>query len=347
MEQNTIKLVNRLCLAIVLISLFGGLFISPFFETQTLIMLLTEGIVLLPILFSMFVKGSRPSRSELIFTGIGLILGIFLPIYLERNQMLMLINQTLLLLPAVLFLIYKGESLRSYIRVKKMSISTFLLVVVLTYTMFPMIAFLNMVSMLFATNIIEATVSNVVGNSVIKGLFLIALVPAFVEETVYRGVIYHTFKKANPRRAIFFSALLFGAAHMNFNQFVYAFALGVLMATLIEITDSILAAMTMHFLFNGTSILASTLINTGSESVSNMSNHEILKSLVELAPSALVFFGVGILLIRLIAKNNGRLDYLNRIVTGKESGSGARIVTPGLIVALILCLLAAIALEMI
>lgn len=345
MEQNSIKLVNRVCLAIALISLFGSSILLPFYKNQYLITILAEGIVLIPTVFKFVVKHSWPTPKETVFTGIGLIAGILLPLYLNTQQMSMLIGQSLLLLPAILFIIYKGESLFHYIRVKKVGIITVILVVVFTYAMFPVIGLLNMISMLFATNVIEASINNVVGDSITKGLFLIALVPAFVEEVVYRGVIYHTYKKANPRKAIFFSALLFGAMHMNFNQFVYAFALGLVMALLIEATGSILPAMLMHFLVNGTSIVSGVLLGSDGPSVSAMAKEEILDMVIDMLPTAMTFLVIAISVLCMIAKRNSRFDHLKRIVSGEQTGAGHRIVTVGMVVTLILCLLMALAME--
>jgi hypothetical protein len=42
---------------------------------------------------------------------------------------------------------------------------------------------------------------------------------------------------------------------MNFNQFIYAFAMGVVFALMIEATDSILTTMIIHFTINGSSVV--------------------------------------------------------------------------------------------
>ena len=47
------------------------------------------------------------------------------------------------------------------------------------------------------------------------------------------------------------NALAFGLMHMNFNQFCYAFVLGIAFGILLEATGSIFATMTAHFVING------------------------------------------------------------------------------------------------
>ncbi len=93
------------------------------------------------------------------------------------------------------------------------------------------------------------------GNKIVE-FISIALLTPILEETVFRGLIHNTLKKAMPTgAAVILSSLIFGVAHGNSVSFVYATLLGVLLTTLYERYDSILVPMTLHFAFNGGSYL--------------------------------------------------------------------------------------------
>ncbi len=76
------------------------------------------------------------------------------------------------------------------------------------------------------------------------------IAPIF-EEILYRGVLLNgLLKKYNYKKAIIYSALIFGIAHMNLPQGVNAFFLGVIIGLAYYYTRSIYLCMTMHFVNN-------------------------------------------------------------------------------------------------
>ncbi len=88
----------------------------------------------------------------------------------------------------------------------------------------------------------------------------IAIITPLLEETLFRGIIYTRLRKILPKKgAILLSAAVFGAAHGNLEQFVYAFVLGVIMAAVFEKFDSLWASFAIHFAFNGSSYLVMML----------------------------------------------------------------------------------------
>ncbi|MDU2673686.1 CPBP family intramembrane glutamic endopeptidase [Clostridium hominis] len=76
------------------------------------------------------------------------------------------------------------------------------------------------------------------------------IAPIF-EEILYRGVLLNgLLKKYNYKKAIIYSALIFGIAHMNLPQGVNAFFLGVIIGLAYYYTRSIYLCMAMHFINN-------------------------------------------------------------------------------------------------
>ncbi len=89
------------------------------------------------------------------------------------------------------------------------------------------------------------------GGSFIMEVLCIGIITPILEEIVFRGLIYTRLRRAMPVMAAqILSALIFGAAHMNWMQFVYASLIGFLMALLFEKYQSIIPSMLFHIAFN-------------------------------------------------------------------------------------------------
>jgi len=87
------------------------------------------------------------------------------------------------------------------------------------------------------------------------GLLAVAIIPPICEEFMYRGVVLRAYENKGKAAAIVMSSLLFGFMHGTLEQLAYAVALGLLMAALVYITDSLLSGMLIHFLYNARSMI--------------------------------------------------------------------------------------------
>lgn len=82
-------------------------------------------------------------------------------------------------------------------------------------------------------------------------VFVLALLPAIAEELIFRGIIFNGLRtKFNETGAILISAIMFSLMHSSFQQFVYPFILGSIMAWLVIRTGSIFSSMLVHFINN-------------------------------------------------------------------------------------------------
>lgn len=76
------------------------------------------------------------------------------------------------------------------------------------------------------------------------------IAPIF-EETLYRGILLKgLINKYNSKKAIVYSALIFGIVHLNMPQGINAFLLGLIIGTVFYYTRSIYICMIMHFANN-------------------------------------------------------------------------------------------------
>ena len=205
-------------------------------------------------------KNDRIKKVNLVFlvTILTAVIVSFLPLQFiaERPVLGILFSQIILALPAAVYMITNRLPYAKTVRLKKLRISDMLLSVLFGILIQPFITLINALSMMFSQNVISTSVVDIsVRIPFLGGLLLLALLPAVVEESVYRGVFYNEYSKVHPLKAILLSGLLFGIMHGNLNQFCYAFVMGILFALLIEATDSILSTMLVHFWVNGSSVV--------------------------------------------------------------------------------------------
>ena len=82
---------------------------------------------------------------------------------------------------------------------------------------------------------------------ILVAMILHALIPALLEETLFRYIPLKLLANEG-KKAIIFSALLFSLAHANLFQIPYAFTAGVLFAIIDYASGSILPSFVIHFL---------------------------------------------------------------------------------------------------
>lgn len=85
-----------------------------------------------------------------------------------------------------------------------------------------------------------------------KLLYIVCMsvVPAIFEEILFRGWILQTSKKYGKVFAVVFSSLLFGLYHMNLNQGIFAFLIGLVFGTIAIYAGGIRYTVLLHFLNN-------------------------------------------------------------------------------------------------
>jgi len=87
------------------------------------------------------------------------------------------------------------------------------------------------------------------------GVFTVAIAPA-AEEFIFRGMLYPLVKQAGwPRLAWFGVSFLFALIHWDAAAFLPLFLLAVVLTWLYERTDSLLAPITGHALFNAVNLI--------------------------------------------------------------------------------------------
>lgn len=87
-----------------------------------------------------------------------------------------------------------------------------------------------------------------------------AIIPGFVEEFLFRGLVLTNLRPFGRGTAIVGSAVLFGLMHQNVEQIFYATVAGLVLGYIYDKTGSIWCGVLLHMINNGISVLESVVI---------------------------------------------------------------------------------------
>lgn len=138
----------------------------------------------------------------------------------------------------------------------------------------------------------------------VLAFFVIAILPGIGEELVFRGMLQPELQRAtgNIHAAIWISAIMFSAIHMQFFGFVPRMLLGVLFGYLYYWSGNILIPMLAHFVNNGFSVLMVYLYQLGIISIDLESGESA--SLFLVAIFTIITFGLLLYLKKFHRENN-------------------------------------------
>lgn len=169
---------------------------------------------------------------------------------------LVLTSQLSVLFISVAGVLLCGADMAEAVHIRSINVRTLVFAFFMVICSYPIIALLNMFSMLFVENAVVETANEIHNYGLGISLLVMAVLPAIGEELLMRGVIYRSYREKSPILAWVLSAVIFGMLHMNFNQMPYAIYLGIMMVLMMEASDSIVTSMCMHFFVNGISTLS-------------------------------------------------------------------------------------------
>ena len=98
-------------------------------------------------------------------------------------------------------------------------------------------------------NVMEAIAPSSFSAGVVTLIFMAFVAPIF-EEIIYRHLLLRSLKPIGDTPAIIISALVFGLAHGNFDQFAYAFLSGIIFGLMAVRYDTIIPGMVLHLINN-------------------------------------------------------------------------------------------------
>lgn len=261
-----------------------------------------------PVLFGFYIIVS------ILFSRIIYSNGIALPLWLN-----LIISQCILLIPALIYVLVMKIDIIKCIPYRKIKLSDAVSSLLIGYCLVPLVLLINVISSVFATNYLNSSTTEISQYPFVIQLLLMAFLPTIAEEFVFRGLFYHSYRKNGILGAAILSGVIFGAIHLNINQFCYACVMGMVFALMVEITGSMFSSMLAHFAVNSYSIIMLKLVSMSGISVqteqasqqimSQYSGVIILLQIAILAVTAIAFLSIAYLLFMSMAKRNGRWDY--------------------------------------
>ena len=251
---------------------------------------------------------------------------MFLPLLIPQMDSLpswatMAAGELLIMVPSLIYVKKNGKDTRRMIPHRRLTIGTVCCLIVFVPAVSPLVSFFNYVTTIFFGNTAAAAAGTITSMPVWAGVLLMAVLPAYCEEFVFRGIFFRGYRRHGFYAAALVSALYFGMLHMNWNQFSYAVILGIVFVLLEEASGTIYAPMLVHFGINFQSVAAMASYRSASDYAQAVeSSSQLLYGsggsgmLVlqggYLFLAALFSAGICALLIYAIARINSRTGYM-------------------------------------
>ena len=166
------------------------------------------------------------------------------------------LSEMMVFIPALAMVLFHGDRISVLVPFKKIRISSALLIPVYVILLFPLVVFLNSLSMLFVNNTVVEMADQILELPIWQMILSIGIFGPFIEEFVFRGVLLQSYQRTGRIvGSIVLSSILFGMMHLNINQFAYGAAMGIMFALLVEATGSVLSSFLAHAIFNTSEVV--------------------------------------------------------------------------------------------
>jgi membrane protease YdiL (CAAX protease family) len=187
-------------------------------------------------------------------------------------------------IPCILVLLFSPEKLKYFLIHKRPPLGFIFISSILIVVALPLIGYLEEINKAIAlphslaglenwmkaseakAQAIEDTLMNQVGMlSLVKNLFVVAFMAALSEEIFFRGILQQSLLKLtkNAHVAIWITAILFSAFHLQFYGFIPRVLLGAILGYIYFWSGSLWTSITVHFLNNALVLVMAYLLNTG------------------------------------------------------------------------------------
>ncbi|PKM51171.1 MAG: hypothetical protein CVV02_08475 [Firmicutes bacterium HGW-Firmicutes-7] len=161
----------------------------------------------------------------------------------------------IIFIPIVFYFLITKAPIKKSLFIKKIKPLNVLFSVLLAGAIMPLLSFINILSQFFVKNVISEAILEIAEQPLWISLLLVAVTPAILEEVAMRGIITSNYRSKPVLTTCLISGFFFGMFHMNINQFLYAFVMGIIMCFVVHLTGSILSSMIIHFTINASSLI--------------------------------------------------------------------------------------------
>lgn len=230
-------------------------------------------------------------------------------------------------IPILFIIITNFKNLNNIFLFKKISLKNIIMIIGMTLSLIPFAMLLAIISSIFfGGNDVGDVVSEITQESgILISLFVVAVIPSFFEEIALRGVIFSGYKGKKIFLAAIVNGLFFAIIHMNMQQFLYAFILGVFFCYFVYYTKSIWAGIIAHLTVNSSQNLLAYFLSFYSIEVYEMNeyisedNFEFYSAFIYISIFALIFISIFILIYRSFKKYNANVVDDEEWFSGKSN----------------------------
>lgn len=204
----------------------------------------------------------------------------------------------IILLPNLIYLKFKGYSLKKVLRLNKISLEQAIYSVFIMIFAYPVAVAINAIMLLLLSKFTSALPSGIPLPNNLKeygvGLFIMAIAPGICEEVMFRGTMLDSYEKLGYKKSILITAFLFGIFHFNIFNFVGPTFLGIILGVLVYKTNSIFSSIIGHTINNSIALTIGYFVTKYSKQIDQMANQPItIDQSAQLFASALILLIIG------------------------------------------------------
>ncbi len=250
--------------------------------------------------------------------------------YKEIYTGLLITEYLIIFMPILLFLKLNNYSISHTFRLNKVNFKQILLTILIVLSSYPVAVFFNFIGLTLLNRFTQIRPNPIPIPSnpreYILGFLIIALTPGICEEVMFRGLIMTSYDSFGRKKAIIYSAILFGIFHFNAQNLLGPIYLGLLFGIIAYKTDSIYPTIIGHTA-NNTIALTIGYFATRAEQIVELNMENI--NMPEMGEMVAAFFGLGVLalifgfvsfkLIRLMpTRENNEVLEINTFIQGEN-----------------------------
>lgn len=208
-------------------------------------------------------------RANLYFLII-LLLEIILPRYLAKiwiatgltdMRFVLVANHLIIfLIPAAIYIFITKSRVKDVFKLNSITFKEIGMIFLLSIVARPAMTLFSLITAMFFENNVAQMLDTISATPYGVLVLIIAVLPAITEEVTLRGVILSGYDDKGMIKAALITGVMFGMFHLDGQQFLYATALGFVLALLVRITNSIFSAAFLHFLINATSVTLQQIV---------------------------------------------------------------------------------------
>ena len=233
-----------------------------------------------------------------LFLGILLITGGQIVQSRDVYSGLLITEFIIILLPNLVYLKFRGYSLKKVLRLNKISLEQGIYSVFIMIFAYPVAVAINATMLLLLSKFTTILPSGIPLPSNLKefsvSLFIMALAPGICEEVMFRGTMLDSYERLGHKKSILITAFLFGIFHFNIFNFIGPAVLGIILSILAYKTNSIYTSIIGHTINNSIALTIGYLVTKYSGQIDQMANQPIpIDQSAQLLASAIILLVIG------------------------------------------------------